>query len=140
MLCKRSGKSVDYLLYCDVASALWSALFTRFGLSWVMSRSVIELFAYWWTSRRPRSAVIWKTVPICLFWCLWKEINNRCFEDIERSWRIFYLRFFILCIFGQWLLCPHYRLVLPIFLFVFLFLFRCFILYTAGVFRGALHF
>jgi hypothetical protein len=31
------------------------------------------------------SAVIWKMVPICLFWCVWKERNNSCFEDFERS-------------------------------------------------------
>jgi hypothetical protein len=75
-MCKRSGESVDHIfLYCDVASALWSTLFTCFG-SWVMPSSVIDLFACWWTFRSPRSVVIWKMVPICLFWCLWKEINN----------------------------------------------------------------
>jgi len=83
-LCKRNGESADHLLlHCDVAFALWSALFTRFGTSWAMPRIVIDLFACWWT--RPRSVVIWKMVPICLFWCLWKEINNRYFEDLERS-------------------------------------------------------
>jgi hypothetical protein len=70
---------------CDVAFALWSALFTRFGLSWVMPSSVIKLFVCWWTSGRSKSFAIWKMVPICLFWCLWKERNNRCFEDLERS-------------------------------------------------------
>jgi hypothetical protein len=29
--------------------------------------------------------MIWKMVPICLFWCVWKERNNRCFKDLERS-------------------------------------------------------
>jgi hypothetical protein len=24
-------------------------------------------------------------VPTCLLWCVWKERNNRCFEDFERS-------------------------------------------------------
>jgi len=47
-MCKRNGESVDHLLlHCDVAYALRSALFTRFGLSWVMSRRVFDLFACW---------------------------------------------------------------------------------------------
>jgi len=83
-LCKRSGESVDhFLLHCDVASALWSTLFTRFGISWVMPRRVIDMFACWWMFGRPMSVAIWKMVPIGLYWCLWKKINNRCFENFE---------------------------------------------------------
>jgi len=45
-LCKRNGKLVDHLhLHCDVAFALWNSLFTRFRMSWVMPRRVIDLFA-----------------------------------------------------------------------------------------------
>jgi hypothetical protein len=28
---------------------------------------------------------VWKMVPSCLLWCLWKERNDRTFEDKERS-------------------------------------------------------
>jgi hypothetical protein len=27
--------------------------------------------------------VVWKMVPTCFFWCLWRERNNRSFEDLE---------------------------------------------------------
>jgi hypothetical protein len=64
-MCRRNGESVDHLLlYCDVAYALWSAIFTRFGLFWVMPKRILDLFACWWTSGRSRSAVIWKMVPV----------------------------------------------------------------------------
>jgi hypothetical protein len=47
-LCKRDGELVDHLLlHCDVASALWNTLFTRFGMSWVMPRRVFDLFVCW---------------------------------------------------------------------------------------------
>jgi hypothetical protein len=59
-----------------------------------MPRSVIDLFACWWTSGRPRSDAIWKMVLICLFWCLWKEINNWCFENLERSLKDILASFF----------------------------------------------
>jgi hypothetical protein len=84
-MCKLNEESMDHLLHCNVAYALWSALFTHFGLSWVMPRRVIDLFACWWTSGRPRSAAIWKMVPTCLLWCVWNERNNSCFEDLQRS-------------------------------------------------------
>jgi hypothetical protein len=50
-MCKRSEETVD-LLHCEVAYALWSAFFDRFGLSWVMSRRVFDLLACWWSTGR----------------------------------------------------------------------------------------
>ena len=29
--------------------------------------------------------VIWRMVPHCVIWCLWKERNARLFEDCESS-------------------------------------------------------
>jgi hypothetical protein len=84
-MCKRDWESINHLLlHCDGTSALWSALFNRFGLLWVMPRRVIDLCACWWTCER-MSVVLWKMVPICLFWTIWREKNNRNFEDLERS-------------------------------------------------------
>jgi hypothetical protein len=73
-----------HLLHCDAACALWNAIFSRFSLSWVMPRRVVDFFASWWTGGRTRSAVVWKMVP-CLIWCLWRERNDRQFEDKERT-------------------------------------------------------
>jgi hypothetical protein len=50
-----------------------------------MPLQVVDLFAYWWTGGRSRSAVVWKMVPCCLLWCLWRERNDRQFEDKERT-------------------------------------------------------
>jgi hypothetical protein len=44
-LCKRDGETMDHLLlHCDVASTLWNHVFSRFGMSWVMLRRVVDLF------------------------------------------------------------------------------------------------
>ena len=32
-----------------------------------------------------RNGDLWRVVPQCLLWCIWKERNSRCFEDFERS-------------------------------------------------------
>jgi len=85
-MCKMNGETVDHLLlHCEVARVLWYAILSRFSLSWVMPLWVIDLFACWWTGGRSRSAVVWKMVPCCLMWCLWRERNDRQFEDKERT-------------------------------------------------------
>ena len=84
-MCKSDGETVDHLfLHCEVAKALWYAIFSRFGLNWVMPNRVAYLFACWWTGSRSHSATVWKMVFLCLLWCLWRERNERCFEDLER--------------------------------------------------------
>jgi hypothetical protein len=37
----------DLCLHCKVACAFRSAIFNCIGLSWVMSRRVVDLFACW---------------------------------------------------------------------------------------------
>ena len=59
--------------------------------SWCLIESVllftqVGLLACWQGHfGRLRNGVIWKIVPPCLMWCIWKERNNRCFEDSERA-------------------------------------------------------
>jgi hypothetical protein len=72
-MCKMNGESVDLLLHCEVTRALWNAIFSCFSLSWVMPLRVVDLFAYWWSGGHYWSAVVWKIVPSCLLWCLWRE-------------------------------------------------------------------
>jgi len=43
-----NGESVDHLLlHCEVAHALWNAIFSRFSLSLVMPLRVVDLFTWW---------------------------------------------------------------------------------------------
>jgi hypothetical protein len=85
-LCEADEESVDHLLlHCRVTRTLWNAFFTRFGLCWVMPNTVKDLYACWWMGGRSRSAVTWKMVTLCIMWCIWRERNNRCFEDKSRS-------------------------------------------------------
>ena len=55
-----------------------------FGVPWVMPCLVRGLIDCW-----PRGLIwhqfssIWKALPQCLMWCLWRERNLRSFEDTE---------------------------------------------------------
>jgi hypothetical protein len=67
-MCKRSGESIDHLLlHCEIAIALWSAIFNCVGLAWVMPNRVVDLFACWrGLGGSPQSTTVWKMVPSCL--------------------------------------------------------------------------
>ena len=57
-----------------------------FGIQWVMPQTVLEHFSGWlgWLGRH-NSLLVWKMVPHCLIWCLWRERNARHFEDSKRT-------------------------------------------------------
>jgi hypothetical protein len=96
-MCKMNGETVDHLL---LHRALWNAIFSCFNLSWAMPLRVVDLFAAWWTGGCSRNAVVWKMVPSCLMWCLWRERNDRNFEGKERTFEELITFFFILCTLG----------------------------------------
>lgn len=46
--CKCNGQIVDHLLlHCPIATELWSMEFGLFGVYWVMSKTVVDLFTSW---------------------------------------------------------------------------------------------
>jgi hypothetical protein len=47
-MCKVDGESIDQLFFhCPVASEMWRTIFNLFGMSWVMPRWVVDLWACW---------------------------------------------------------------------------------------------
>ena len=86
-MCKSCGESMDHLLlHCPIACELWSLVLCLFGIHWVMPHKVIGLFESWqdmfgWH----RNIVLWRVVPHCLLWCIWRERNARSFEGCELS-------------------------------------------------------
>jgi hypothetical protein len=61
-------------------------VFGLFGMCWVMPSQVLHLWAGWQVQLGDtRNLVVWRMVPHCVMWCLWRERNARHFEDCERS-------------------------------------------------------
>ena len=61
-------------------------IFCLFGICWVMPQRVADLLDCWSCNfRQHRNIVVWRIVPHCLMWCIWRERNSRSFEDRERS-------------------------------------------------------
>jgi len=102
---------MTWLQFCGVLSSVVSRCLE------LLPRRVIDLFACWWSSRRPRSAAVWKMASICLFWCLWRERNDRCLEDLESTLEEILFSFY-LCTFGLRLMSTLCLLI------------RCFFVYS----------
>jgi hypothetical protein len=86
-MCKASGESVEHLLlHCPYAKEMWDMVFALFGIQWVMPRGVLALFECWQGNFGDhQNIVVWRAVPHCVMWCLWRERNRRTFEDCESS-------------------------------------------------------
>jgi hypothetical protein len=84
-MCKKSGESIDHLLLrCNVAHDMWSIFNSLFGVEWLMPRRVLDLLNSWGNLLgRGQVKQIWKQVPSCVMWGLWRENNARHFEDVE---------------------------------------------------------
>lgn len=56
------------------------------SLEWVMLGSMVDPFASWKILLDVlQIAAIWKMLPICILWCIWRERNSWSFEDKECS-------------------------------------------------------
>jgi hypothetical protein len=82
-MCKKAGESVNHLMiHCEYAQELWTMIFCLFGVSWVMPQTTYDLLHCW--RRKGPAYVVWNAIPSSLMWLLWRERNQRAFEDAER--------------------------------------------------------
>ena len=85
-MCRRDWETGDHLLiHCDVASALWSAALSSFGVFWVFPNQVVDLLFGWHNSFGKHDSEVWNLVPVCLMWTVWLARNRCTFEDEELS-------------------------------------------------------
>jgi hypothetical protein len=64
-MCKKSGESDHVLLHCEVARELWNAIFSLFGVEWVIPRRVIELECLVGWNGKLFNFIYLEDVPLC---------------------------------------------------------------------------
>ena len=84
-LCGSDEENVSHLLiHCTVASVLWGMTLSLFGAQWVFPETVKEVITSWKGSfvgkKRKR---IWRSIPLFIFWTVWKERNRLAFRGGE---------------------------------------------------------
>ena len=85
-MCRCNVETLAHLLlHCPEARELWSFVFREFGVDWVISGCVFDHVAGWRNWFGKHSLAVWNLVPSCVMWYLWRERNNRTFEDVKHS-------------------------------------------------------
>ena len=84
-LCKEEEETNDHLfLFCNKVSMLWNLIFSLFGVQWVLHSTMRGNLLGWNDAFvGQRRAKAWRAAPLCLMWTLWKERNERAFNDVE---------------------------------------------------------
>jgi len=81
--CEAEIEIVSHLfLQCKVTGKLWQWFINLRGIGWAMPRHTSEVLACWnRDGNQSEHKERWKIVPYCIWWTIWKERNQRCFEN-----------------------------------------------------------
>ena len=85
--CRNGSESVNHLfLHCSLAQRVWTKIIQKFAVSWVLPQDINHLIVGdFMSGRDKRTKVLWSLVIFAVFWILWREMNQRIFEDEEES-------------------------------------------------------
>ena len=76
-------------------------IFCLFGIHWVMLYKVSKVLASWQGKfGRHRNIGLWRFVPHCLFWCLWREWMLDALRIVNGLFLTLSFSFFVLSLSG----------------------------------------
>lgn len=74
--------SSHLLLHCSVASNVWNFFRVEFSLIWTVPHTISTALQTWpMSKKKSRKALVIKVLPVAILWSLWKERNNRAFNN-----------------------------------------------------------
>ena len=82
-MCVADEETMDQLfLNYRVALFLWNSVFGWFDRSGVLPSTLSQLFDVWNLGVGScRGRIMWRSLFVATLWMIWKERNNRCFQD-----------------------------------------------------------
>ncbi|WMV20535.1 hypothetical protein MTR67_013920, partial [Solanum verrucosum] len=86
-MCGEESETINhFFLHCKLTGQLWRIFLNLKGIMWVMPRDTLEVLECWNKySTQSEQKERWKIIPACIWWTVWKERNQRCFEDNHSS-------------------------------------------------------
>ena len=102
-LCGCEEENVNHILiHRIVVKALWDIVLGLVDVKWVFLETVKEVLTNW---RGPfvgkKRKKVWKSIPLCIFWTVWKERNRLAFRgDVLNIQK---LKNFFVCNLWSWI-------------------------------------
>ena len=82
-MCCVEEETINHIfVHCSKAKNLWDLVFSLFGVNWVLPFTVRDTLLSWYVSFKDKKyRKVWRAVPLCLFWMVWKERNRIVFDN-----------------------------------------------------------
>ena len=81
--CEKANETVRHLfLYCNFIGQLWQIFLNLIGITWCTPSKINEtLFGWEMTGVGATNRERWQMNPASIWWTIWRERNERCFEN-----------------------------------------------------------
>lgn len=86
-LCGEAVETVGNLfLHCRITDQLWKIFINLRGIQWTMPSKIVDTLHSWEEAGiGAKNRSIWRSIPACIWWTVWKKRNARSFEDKSRT-------------------------------------------------------
>lgn len=86
-LCGEKAETINHLfLHCMWTDQLWRMFICLKGIKWVKPGSIKGVLSSWnRDGNATKKEERWNIVPACIWWTIWRERNNRCFENVQNN-------------------------------------------------------
>lgn len=86
----RNAESVNHLLvHCPFISSILEDFCQQFSVSWCPPESAAKMLSDWNGFKLGKiNSIIWHMAILAIWWVVWEERNDRCFNDRSSSGRI----------------------------------------------------